>query len=159
MIENATAIIDSYEQTSEEEVSYEQKLEDREGRNRCSSGSQESPGKCGGSALERGVKSLLKQDDSGSTAEAHLYAYRVRATAEYTLTNLRDIVDYSSRHTCVSGTPKWLVVEFHDAMGNVSYHRKIIRYKLYERRSRYVDTVATEFGFPEPEQYFIMITR
>ncbi|CAD7961498.1 unnamed protein product [Amoebophrya sp. A25] len=100
---------------------------------------------------------------SSSTACAYQDAhqpYRIKATAEYTLVNLKDIIDYGGGHGCTSGAPKWLVVEYHDSTGKVSYHRKIIRFKLYERKAKYVETVATEFGFPDPKnsELFVVYT-
>ncbi len=95
-----------------------------------------------------------------SNAKDPYHYYRVKATAEYTLVNLQDIMDYGMPTQCAGGTPKWLVVEYHDKKGNVSYHRKVIRYKLYERKSRYVDTVAAEFDFPDPNrsELFVVYT-
>ncbi|CAD7961493.1 unnamed protein product [Amoebophrya sp. A120] len=88
------------------------------------------------------------------------HPYRIKATAQYTLVNLKDVADYGGGQGCSSGAPKWLVVEYHDAAGNITFHRKIIRYKLYERKAKYVDTVAAEFGFPDPKnsELFVVYT-
>ena len=53
-----------------------------------------------------------------------------------------------------------MVVEYHDIKGKISYHRKVIKFKLYERKARYVDTVAAEFNFPEPHrsELFVVYT-
>ena len=52
------------------------------------------------------------------------------------------------------------MVEFHGYNGIVSYHRKLIAYKLYERKTPYVETVGSEFGFPEPtrSELFVVYT-
>eukprot|EP00392_Amoebophrya_sp_AT5.2_P007470 g7485.t1 len=113
-------------------------------------------------ALVAGVSGAGGSSSSTSESSSRdlYHPWRIKATAHYTLVNLRDIADYGGGQGCSSGTPKWLVVEYHDAKGCVTFHRKIIRYKLYERSCKYVETVASEFGFPEPKnsELFVVYT-